>query len=113
MDNAAYRAYFGANIALFRNFHLTVTDLVVDETGDEGSADIWASSTADTPIGPYANEYVLQLRFRGDRLVRVLEFVDSHGSVGFFGRMQKWVTAQAAEGGEKAEKEDKEDKAGL
>lgn len=88
-DNAAYRQYFEATMPLFTNFTPTAHEIIVDEAGNKAS--IWCSSTAETPVGPYANEYTLFLYFNetGDKVVRVVEFVDSDFSRAFFGKMAK------------------------
>ncbi|KAK6209041.1 hypothetical protein LQW54_006641 [Pestalotiopsis sp. IQ-011] len=78
MDNATYRAAFGAVMPLFRNFTVTVDDVFEDEAGNKVAMSV--RSTADTPIGP--------------KIVRVREFVDSATSSKFFARL-----------GEMAEKE--------
>ncbi|THU82251.1 hypothetical protein K435DRAFT_691943, partial [Dendrothele bispora CBS 962.96] len=59
MDNAQYRQYFGAFMSAFRNFAVTVKDTIVDEK--QRKVWMWASSIAETDIGPYKNEYVLIL----------------------------------------------------
>jgi ketosteroid isomerase-like protein len=48
-----------------------------------------ASSTADTKIGPYANEYALFLTFTedGKKVTRFEEFVDSGYSVKVFAEL--------------------------
>lgn len=48
-----------------------------------------ATSTADTDIGPYENEYALILQFAEDgrKVVKILEFVDSAYSMEFFERL--------------------------
>lgn len=45
-----------------------------------------ATSTAETDIGPYANEYALVLHFTDDgkKVTKFLEFVDSAYSMKFF-----------------------------
>jgi ketosteroid isomerase-like protein len=45
-----------------------------------------ATSTADTDIGPYANEYALILHFTedGKKVTKFLEYVDSAYSIKFF-----------------------------
>lgn len=94
MDNATYRAAFGAVMPLFRNFNVVVEDVFEDEAGNKVAMSV--RSTADTPIGPYRNEYVMMFDFTpdGSKIVRVREFVDSAASGKFFARL-----------GEMAEKE--------
>jgi hypothetical protein len=54
------------------------------------------TSTAETTIGPYANEYALILHFTEDRtkITKFFEFVDSAYSLKFFVKL-------AEEGGKK------------
>jgi ketosteroid isomerase-like protein len=47
-------------------------------------------STADTAVGPYANEYTLYLQMTDDdtQVVSIKEFVDSQYSQEFFGKLR-------------------------
>jgi ketosteroid isomerase-like protein len=49
-----------------------------------------ATSTADTEIGNYTNEYALFLTFTrdGSKVVRIDEFVDSAYSAEFFAKLK-------------------------
>ena len=78
----------------FQDFHVTVLDIMEDASANKVT--IWASSTAKTAIGDYANEYLLMLYFdeTGEKLVRFLEFVDSAQSIEFFTKLRKHVMAQ-------------------
>lgn len=91
MDNEAYKAFVSAMMPYFRNFHVTVHDLIEDAA--QNKICIWASSTADTDIGPYANEYMVTLHFNeaGDKVDRFFEFVDSANSVEFYPRLREYV----------------------
>jgi hypothetical protein len=48
-----------------------------------------ASSTAETPVGPYSNEYALVLKFSedGSKVEEFKEFVDSRYSDKFFAKL--------------------------
>jgi len=48
-----------------------------------------ASSTADTDIGPYGNEYALIMHFTDDgtKVTKFAEYVDSAYSINFFKAM--------------------------
>lgn len=48
-----------------------------------------ATSTAETDIGPYANEYALVLHFTDDgkKVTKFLEYVDSAYSMKFFAEL--------------------------
>ena len=67
-----------------------VVHRAVHDVGTHTSV-IHASSTADTEIGPYANEYMLSLQFTDDgKKVTVFdEFVDSDYSERFFAALKK------------------------
>jgi len=56
---------------------------------------IWARSTANTPVGPYANEYMLTLYMTKDqkKVKTFLEFVDIGVSRDFFPKLNAWVAA--------------------
>jgi hypothetical protein len=58
---------------------------------DAHTSIIHASSTAETEIGPYANEYVLILTFTedGKKVTKFDEFVDSAYSKEFFAALEK------------------------
>jgi hypothetical protein len=61
MDNATYEAYFSSMLPYFKDFTVTIDDLVEDER--ENKVVLWARSTASTVIGPYANEVGLYIFF--------------------------------------------------
>ena len=91
MNNEAYEAYFGQMIPHFRNFKVVINDIFEDEK--ENKVVVWAQSTADTVIGPYANEYMLAFYMNeaGDKVDKFLEFVDSTNSVTFFPKLRKYI----------------------
>ncbi|KAK7464919.1 hypothetical protein VKT23_006128 [Stygiomarasmius scandens] len=96
MDNTHYRQYFGTFMPVFRNFTVTVKNTIVDEK--ERKVSMWASSTAETDIGPYKNEYVLILNCDEDgKAIWVGEFVDSHNSVTFFPKLREYLASKAKE----------------
>jgi hypothetical protein len=82
----------------FRNFKVTINDIFEDEKGNKVM--VWAQSTADTDIGPYANEYMLAfyMNEKGDKVDKFLEFVDVSNSLDFFPKLEKYI----AENGSKA-----------
>ncbi|KAF3768081.1 hypothetical protein M406DRAFT_329121 [Cryphonectria parasitica EP155] len=97
MDNAAYRKFFSFSLPLFQDFNPQIQDIIEDEKGNKVT--LWCTSTADTVIGPYANEYMITLHFNEacDKVVRFLEFVDSHVAKTHFEGMRKFVEAKEAE----------------
>lgn len=94
MDNATFRQYFGGMMPLFKSFVPTVHQLVEDEKAN--TIVIWCSSKAETVIGPYANEYVIVLHFNeaGDKVEKIIEFVDTEFSKTFFGRLRVYLEEQ-------------------
>lgn len=95
-SNSEYRQYFGAVMPFFQGFEPTIHDMVEDERGNKVT--IWCSSVSETAVGRYANEYMILLYFNGagDKVERVVEFVDSAYSRSFFARLERFV----AEGGQ-------------
>ena len=89
LNNAQYAAYFVPLMPHFRSFTVTVHDTVVDEVARK--VVMRASSTAETDVGPYANEYMIVLRMTEDgRLVeRFDEFNDSAFIVEFLPRLRE------------------------
>lgn len=86
----------------FQGFEPTIHDIVEDERANK--ATVWCSSVSETVVGRYANEYMLLLHFNdaGDKVERVVEFVDSSYSKDFFGRLREFAAErQAAEQGTK------------
>ena len=61
-----------------------------------------ASSTADTDIGAYANEYILVVEMSRDgrQVERVVEWVDSGYSVRFMGQLRRHGELQKTEANE-------------
>lgn len=79
---------------------ITVQTTVHD--ADTHTCMMHATSTADTEIGPYVNEYALVLFFMhdGGKVVRLLEYVDSAYSLPFFARLAAHEAAAAKKKGE-------------
>lgn len=75
----------------FNGFEPTIHDLVVDERANK--ATIFCSSTSESVLGPYQNEYMILLHFNdtGDKVERVVEFVDSGYSISFFQKLAETV----------------------
>ncbi|CAM6100436.1 unnamed protein product [Calypogeia fissa] len=86
MNNSTYSTFWVCTILPhFRNFHVTLHDLIEDAAANK--VVLWASSTADTDLGPYGNEYVAVLYFNSEgKVEKFVEFVDSK-SVAFFRRL--------------------------
>lgn len=93
----------------FRGFEPTVHDLVVDERANK--ATVFCSSRSETVLGLYENEYVILLHFNeaGDKVERLVEFVDSGYSAAFFQRLEKALAEKEKE----KEKDKDKDKDGA
>ena len=62
---------------------------------EQHMAVVHAKGFAESPIGPYRNEYAYFLTFNGDgtKVTRVDEFVDSAFSTGFMAKLQEYAAA--------------------
>ncbi|KUI69040.1 hypothetical protein VM1G_04671 [Cytospora mali] len=85
--NAEYREYFSSVMPAFQDFQPEIHELVEDER--ENKVIMWASSKGQTLIGPYGNEYMLLLYFNetGDKVKKIVEFVDSGFAKEYFPRL--------------------------
>lgn len=91
--NPEYRDHFNASIKPhFTNFTLEVLDTIEDPMRHK--VVFHAKSTADTPVGPYANEYSLYLQMTDDdtQVLEIKEFVDSQYSAEFFGKLRAHIS---------------------
>ena len=79
---------------LFTGFQVTVHEIVEDPS--RNSVVMHASSKAETPLGPYANEYMLvfNLTDEHERVLQIKEFVDSSVSVNAMSRLREYAAAQ-------------------
>ncbi|KAK1753802.1 hypothetical protein QBC47DRAFT_48172 [Echria macrotheca] len=102
-NNTQHEAHQRMIAPFFTNFHLVVLEQTVDESAKKVT--LWAKATADTVVGPYANEYVIALHMNeaGDRVVLVREFVDSGFAGPFFGKLRGHMMAAAGGKGGPAE----------
>ncbi|KAF1916292.1 hypothetical protein BDU57DRAFT_574111 [Ampelomyces quisqualis] len=87
MSNDEYRQRLKQLLPWFRKFTITVHAAVHD--AEAHTCIMHATSTAETDIGPYGNEYALVLNFTndGNKVTKILEFVDSAYSIKFFARL--------------------------
>ncbi|MCJ1264730.1 hypothetical protein MMC22_004605 [Lobaria immixta] len=94
MTNAQYADYFEPLLPLFRDFTLTVHNLVHDEPGRKVAMHV--TSAAETDKGPYRNEYMLMLEMSedGSQVEKFLEFVDSARTVSTLASTQKQFPLQ-------------------
>ena len=89
MNNDDYATYFARSLPIFHNFTVKTHESIVDE--EARKVVMLASSTAETDIGPYNNEYVLVIEMGRDgrQVEKVIEWVDSGYSVKFFGQLRQ------------------------
>ena len=100
MNNAQYALYFAANMSLFRNFRVAVHETIIDE--EARKVVMFASSSADTELGNYANEYVIQVEIgQNEREAeRVIKWVESGYSTHFLGKLKKEAERMKGKGEE-------------
>ncbi|KAF3038247.1 hypothetical protein E8E11_001014 [Didymella keratinophila] len=93
-SNDEYRAYLSMIMPLYSNFTVVVKEEIHDAAAH--TCIIHASSTAETKIGPYTNEYALILTFTEDgrRVTKFDEFVDSAYSQQFVAALAKGEPVQ-------------------
>ncbi|KAI0570372.1 SnoaL-2 domain-containing protein [Pyrenophora tritici-repentis] len=93
-SNDEYRAYLRTIMPLYSKFTVEVKEEIHDT--EMHTCIIHASSTAETKIGLYANEYVLILTFTEDgrKVTKFDEFVDSAYSQQFVAALAKKEPAQ-------------------
>jgi hypothetical protein len=91
MNNTAYNEYFSNFLPYFRNFNVTVIDAYVDEQANRVA--LQAKSSAESVVGPYANEYVLMLKMTEcqDKIYEFREFIDSEYSAMFFPNLTAYI----------------------
>lgn len=95
LNNTDYRAYFAPMLPAFKNFHVTIIDVVEDSQNHKVT--VHASSTADSVVGPYKNEYMLLFHMTEDdkQIVHLKEFVDSMVSITSIKTIREHLAAQA------------------
>ncbi|KAL9050132.1 MAG: hypothetical protein Q9206_005207 [Seirophora lacunosa] len=102
-DTAAYTRSLTGLRTIFRNFTLTVDELIEDAGGQRIC--MWLSARADTEAGEYVNEYVWLLDFDegGRKIVRTKEYSDSVMARDFFPKLRAAMeTKKGGQGGAKA-----------
>lgn len=97
MNNTDYRAYFGKMLPAFKSFTVAILDVVEDAKNHKVL--VHAKSTAESVVGPYANEYMLVFHMTEDdrQIVHLKEFVDSMVSVSLIGKIREHLSAKADE----------------
>lgn len=96
-SNAEYSAFVESLLPVMRGFKLHLaanTDPIVDE--EARKVVLHLTSTAETNIGPYANEYVWVLKFTDDgkEISEIMEFADSAYTLEKLGKLAEAAKAQ-------------------
>ena len=89
MNNEEHISFFAPSMPLFRNFRLTIHDIVVDES--DRKVVMHLTSIASTDIGKYCNEYMLKLHMTEDcrKVDKFEEFVDSGYSAMYMAKLRE------------------------
>lgn len=87
-DTASYSKSLTSLHAIFKNFSLTIDELIEDTASNRIC--MWLSARADTAAGEYINEYVWLLDFdeSGKKITRTKEFSDSVMARDFFPKLR-------------------------
>lgn len=95
-DTAAYAKSLTSLHAIFRNFSLTMDELIEDSANHRIC--MWLSARADTAAGEYVNEYVWLLDFdeSGTKIMRTKEYSDSVMARDFFPKLKAAMGKQRA-----------------
>jgi hypothetical protein len=94
MDNTQFEQYMGPYMYAFRDFHVTVKEMIVDEK--ERKVSIWLSSSAETGIRSYRNEAIFILKCGEDGKAEWIgEFVDTNKSMTFFPKLREYLEKQS------------------
>lgn len=98
-NNAEFGTFFEGIIPKFRNFRFKFVDttpLVVDV--ETRRVVMHLTSTADTDIGPYNNEYIFVLTISedGEKVDEIVEFLDTQYTAEFVGKLSE-KTGEALE----------------
>ncbi|KAL8724511.1 MAG: hypothetical protein Q9166_007912 [cf. Caloplaca sp. 2 TL-2023] len=90
-DTQTYAKSLHSLHAIFRNFSLTIDELVEDSSSpNRPRICMWLSAKADTAAGEYINEYVWLLDFdaSGEKIVRTKEYSDNIMAKEFFPKLK-------------------------
>ncbi|MCJ1460257.1 hypothetical protein MMC28_010636 [Mycoblastus sanguinarius] len=94
LDNEGDAKYFTPLTEIFEGFHVTILDTIVDEV--QRKVVMHCSSKAESPIGTYANEYMITLTMTEDgKLVeRFDEYVDSKFTSDYIPRLREYLAKE-------------------
>ena len=95
-DNARYASHLQKLKPIFKNFSLTVNDVVEDKEAHRIC--MWLKARADTLAGEYVNEYMWTLDFTedGTKITKVNEFVDTVMNHDFYPKLSAAMKAHQA-----------------
>ncbi|CAL8578710.1 hypothetical protein XPA_004480 [Xanthoria parietina] len=91
-DTTSYAKSLQSLRTIFRNFSLTLDELIEDASNpQQPRICMWLSAKADTAAGEYVNEYVWLLDFdeSGERIVRTKEYSDNVMARDFFPKLKE------------------------
>jgi hypothetical protein len=99
--NTQFAAQLNSLKPIFRNFSLTVTELLEDV--EQRKVCVWLLARADTEVGKYRNEYVWLMEFdeSGENIVGMKEFVDVGMARDFWPKLKGEMARREAEKEEK------------
>lgn len=88
-NNEQYRTTLQNLLPIFRNFELTIHDVLEDR--DARRVSMYVKARADTLAGEYLNEYQWTMTFdeTGQKIVHWTEFVDSSIYYGFWPKLSE------------------------
>jgi ketosteroid isomerase-like protein len=89
MTNLEYVAHITPILPLFHKFHMKIHEVIEDIVANK--IVISATGSAETLAGPYRNDYIFVLSFnkRGDKVTKVVEFVDSKAALDFTAKIRE------------------------
>ncbi|MCJ1307163.1 hypothetical protein MMC25_000809 [Agyrium rufum] len=95
VNNTEFEATLKPIMPAFRDWTLTMHDMVVDEVA--GKVVMHVSSNAVTDIGPYDNEYILILTMTedGTKVKKFVQFADSAYSKEYLGSLRAYMAKKA------------------
>ncbi|SPO05375.1 uncharacterized protein DNG_08062 [Cephalotrichum gorgonifer] len=96
-SNEEYRDFISPGFQIMKPFIIKLADGVppiIDE--EQRKVTLYLASSAETPIGPYVNEYVFTLRTNdsGTEIVEVVEFIDSAYTAEFMTKIMAFIGEQ-------------------
>ncbi|KAI9150789.1 Austinol synthesis protein H [Paramyrothecium foliicola] len=93
-SNEEYQAFMAPGLQLMKNFQLKIAEglePIVDEEAHK--IVLYLTSSAETPIGPYVNEYAFALHTNdaGTEIIEIVEFIDTAVTGDFMKRILEFI----------------------